>query len=297
MIPDYPNFVPLNLNHKGLVEAIASNYEPYSDFNFASLYCWNTDNTSELSWLNGNLVIKIPDYLTGKPCYSLLGESHIDASLSLLLQNHNILNFIPEAVIKHIKYPEKFVITEDPDHFDYVYSLAEHATFPGQKFRDQRKKMNRFLTDYGDAVQMIVIDFSNEEQTANLRRTFAGWAKEKLKDDVNIMLEKQAIDRLIDQARHHNVIGLELLIEGEAAGFSIVEKASGGYAVFHFHKALTSNKGADVYLTSKVSEYLLHEGCLLINWEQDMGLPGLRYSKMHYRPIKMLKKYQLTLAT
>ena len=67
MITNFPNFKKLGLEDKPLIESFVKRYLPYSDFNFVSLWSYDTDNSYEISYLNKNLVIKQDDYITNEP--------------------------------------------------------------------------------------------------------------------------------------------------------------------------------------------------------------------------------------
>src|SRR5689334_12270344 len=53
-IPIFPTFKPLAFTDQFAVESWARQFPPFADFNFISLWCWNTDNNIKLSWLNDN---------------------------------------------------------------------------------------------------------------------------------------------------------------------------------------------------------------------------------------------------
>ncbi|MGA9396241.1 MAG: hypothetical protein WCA83_14480 [Azonexus sp.] len=41
MIPDFPEFKPLELTDRAAIEAVVHAFPPYSDFSFTNLYAWN----------------------------------------------------------------------------------------------------------------------------------------------------------------------------------------------------------------------------------------------------------------
>jgi hypothetical protein len=82
-------------------------------------------------------------------------------------------------------------------------------------------------------------------------------------------------------------------VDGQPAGFSVHEPISKHYALSHFHKTLSHFRNIDVFLTNYAAQDLLARGYKYVNWEQDLGVPGLKKSKQSYRPLKMLKKYSV----
>lgn len=287
---DTIRFSKLDISHKELVESITSRFEPYSDFNFTSLFSWN-DGTSEIGTLNGNLVIRIADYITGDPVYSLLGDKMIDNSLVTLLSLAKEIKLVPEVATSNISQPETFEILEDQDNFDYIYSVEQLSSLPGQSLRTKRKAINRFERQYGSGATVQSIDLSERGQAEDLLRVFNEWAEDRGLDDEETRSEAEAIDRLLAHAANFDLIGTEARIDGKVVGFSIHEVLGRGYAVCHFQKSILSYDNLDPYLTNAAAQELRNRDCEYVNWEQDLGLPGLRELKSSYKPVKRLKKY------
>jgi hypothetical protein len=90
---------------------------------------------------------------------------------------------------------------------------------------------------------------------------------------------------------------VSLYINGVLAGFNIYEIISADYANCSFSKA-------DVKYHSSVYDILDWEEAKILNtkkikyynWEVDLGIPGLRYSKEKYKPAFFLKKFTVGLA-
>lgn len=294
MIPSYPKFVPLNISHKNIVNDITASLDLYSDFDFTSLFCWSAGGTTEVSILNGNLVVRMPDYLSGEPIYTLNGDNEIDKSLNELLHMTKEIELVPEPVVKSIKNKGLFAIKEDINHFDYIYSLEDHANFKGKNFKSKRNKMSRFVTRHGSDITLNEINFEDPVDIREIKEVFLNWAAERAKRPQEIAQESDVIDKFIKYSENFHLCGLKLSIGGKAVGFSIVEMPRQNFAIYHFQKVLdSSGVGTDVYLTNQTSKLLLKMGCKYINWEQDLGITGLRLSKSNYQPIKFLKKFKV----
>jgi hypothetical protein len=72
MLPHFPKFKPLELPDAEDVQRYTARYAPFSDFNFACLWSWNIDSRVLLSELNGNLVVRLGDYVTAR--FSILSS-------------------------------------------------------------------------------------------------------------------------------------------------------------------------------------------------------------------------------
>jgi hypothetical protein len=148
VISVFPNFSKLTIEHQPEVVRLTAGYEPYSDFNFTSLFCWNSDESTAISNLNGNLVINLPDYISGEPVYSLLGINMINESIGALLQITDRLKLVPEVVAELIN-PNLYISKEDRDNNDYIYELADLASLGGVKYKKKRNKLHSALKELG----------------------------------------------------------------------------------------------------------------------------------------------------
>lgn len=294
MIATFPNFDNLELSHKDPIRNITEKYDPYSDFNFTSLYCWNLNNSTAVSTLNNNLIIRLADYLTGDVIHSLLGETKIDESLSELLKHDYSLKLVPETVIKHINQKQHFKIIEDPDNFDYIYSLRSQSELAGKTYKGKRKKNNSFIKNFGADLQTVKLIFGNKSHAKTTLEIFDKWSTEKLLDATATAAERNAIERLLNARMSKKLMGIIIFIENNAVGFSINEVISADYAICHFQKTLPIYKGIDTFLTILTSKELRHFDCEYVNWEQDLGVSGLKQFKLNFKPDKFLKKYTVT---
>ncbi len=295
MIKTFPDFTPLDAKLRSEITKICSQFEPYSDFNFTSLLCWDTDGSTSVSLLEGNLVIRLPDYLSGKPVYSIIGENNIDGCISELLKVAKHLELVPESTVKKIQNPESYLIKEDLDQFDYIYSLADHATLAGGRFKTKRKLLARYLNTYGNATVISEVRLDDPFIKEQVESTFDRWASQKSADGSDKQ-ERKALLRLLQFSDELKIKGYLVTVAGKVAGFSITEVVDAEFAIYHFQKTLREYPHLDIYLTKISSEQLREHGCTYINWEQDLGIEGLRSSKQGYQPAYTLKKYSISFA-
>lgn len=298
MIATYPEFSKLDLAHKDEIERFTARFEPYSDFNFVSLFSWDTDGSAELSRLNGNLVMRLPDYLDGHPVYSILGDKQIDASVTALFQVAEKLEMVPEVAVHSLNDASRYRISEDEDNFDYVYDVSHLSHLAGSHFKKKRNKNNVFIKEHEDyELEVRVVRELDAAHAAELRHVDRQWAEATPRSGGDILAERKAIDRLLENFSAFNLMVTEVVVDGEIKAFSINELLSGKFALCHFEKALsTHHEHLNTFLAIEVARKLREAGCEFMNWEQDLGLEGLRRSKRSYRPVRMLKKYTLARA-
>ena len=85
MIPDFPSFKNIELTDKEDVDRFTLEHQPYSDFNFISMWSWDIKEKMRISQLNGNLVVLFTDYITGESFCSFLGTHNVNETTEILL--------------------------------------------------------------------------------------------------------------------------------------------------------------------------------------------------------------------
>jgi hypothetical protein len=288
MIAQFPQFTSLTQNSRSDIDSITSQFAPYSDFNFTSLFCWDTNDSVEVSNLDGNLVVKMPDYITGEPIYSFIGSHNVNQACQTLLENvDGSLRLVPEVIAEQL---HDFNVTEDRDSFDYVYDVHQMAILEGSSLKWKRKRYRRFERDH-ENISFKAVSLLEPTTQSAIRELFKAWAHERNKFNDDIVAERTAIERLLQYADLFTQVQATLLyVDGKLVGFSLNELLGKSYAVCHFHKTLFMYENADIYFSCRIAQELEKLGCKCINWEQDLGIPGLRTLKLSYDPIFFLKK-------
>ena len=144
MIPKFPEFKKLKFSDKLDVDKIVRKYPPYSDFNFISIWSWDSKDDIEISDLDGNLAVYFTDYITDEPFYSFIGDTNINETAVKLLElaeKNGLLKqlkLVPDIVARQIIPGNGLVAIEDPGNFDYMYQLEKLMTYNGNKLRSKR---------------------------------------------------------------------------------------------------------------------------------------------------------------
>lgn len=298
MSPKFPNFKKIELSDRALIESFTENYPPYSDYNFTSLWCWNTKDKTEISEFDGNLVVRFTDYLTGKPFYSFLGPRPYKRTVQKLLQFIEgeglppVLRLLPEHCIRRLKRTA-LKVEEDPDNFDYILAIKELVTYQGRSWRGKRNFVNRFRKQYQSTTSEI--DIADSRTRKSIQKLFLRWAEQKKLEAREVENESTALRRLLHAAQSSSFVAIGVFISDRLIGFSVNEVVAQSYAVLHFEKAdVNSFVGVYPYVMQETARELAARGCRYLNYEQDLGLPGLRKAKESYHPCHLLKKYILT---
>ena len=294
MIPNFPDFKHIEWSDKADVEQFTNEFPPYSDFNFVSLWSWNTREKMKVSQLHGNLVLLFYDYLTETPFLSFIGKNRLaDTSNALIeysLQKFQVgyLKLIPEAVAVQL-CQEQFCICPDEDSHDYIFSVAylrnignlANASNPAARFY---KKYIRLYPHH------TVKSYSRKDIPADeCIDLFKRWAKVKCLNHLELN-EYSAFVKFINNTENSNTI--VAIYDGNAMiAFAAVETVSTEYAIGHFLKADKSYAGINEAMHVHVCEHLFSNSVPYWNYEQDLGIPQLRQSKKKYKPVFYLKKF------
>lgn len=297
MIPHFPRFAKLKLEHKSSIEKITSKFSPYSDYNFASLWSYNTDNSIEVSILNNNLVVKFTDYLTVRPFYSFIGKNKIKQTVKELLtfaKEKKVdlhLKLIPEAIIQaDPSIYNHFTIVEDRDNHDYIISAKHVSELPIDIFKRKNYLVERFKRKYPQ-YKVKLIDLTNKINQQEILDLFAQWEKIGNKDRKETENELEAIKRLINSIHQIMFYTLGIYDGTKLIAFNMYEKTFNNHGISAFQKADKTYTGIYAMLSHEAAKHLRSLGCTHINYEQDLGIEGLRLSKSLWKPTHFLKKY------
>jgi hypothetical protein len=297
MSPVFPNFKKIEIDDKDVIEKFTNKFQPYNDFELMSLWTYNKGDRNAFSILHDNLVVKIQDFITGKFFYSFIGTNNAKDVVEKLIQKSkeenlgNKLYLIPEVSIKSSPDLEKyFLIKEDPDSFDYILSVNELAELRGNKYHDKRNMVNRFKKLYPDHY-VKPLELTQEKTRKDIKDLFLFWEQKKGKKRIETEIELIAIKRVFDLVNVLRVTGIGIYLKNILIGFSIYHPVQNNYAILSFEKADSSCKGVYEYVNYCAANHLKTLGCIYINYEQDLGIPGLKKAKTLWRPVFFLKKY------
>lgn len=297
MIPVFPHFKNLELKDWEFIKNYTKQFPPFNDFEFVSLWTYNMGGENSFSLLNDNLVIKIHDFITGKFFYSFLGSNNTHDTISKLLIKSKEDNFgtklylIPEINLKNSpKIENLFSIKEDRDSFDYIISVDEMANLEGSKYSNRRNHINKFKKLYpGHTIQ--IIDLTKKKAKQDIKELFILWETQKGKNRNETIIELTAIEKLFDLVNVMPIQCLGIYFQHKLIGFSTFHIVHDNYAILSFIKGDTSYRGIYEYLNQEIAKYLKTLGTQYLNYEQDLGIPELRKSKLLWHPVIFLKKY------
>ncbi len=193
------------------------------------------------------------------------------------------------------RYPHaKFNITAERDCFDYVYLAQDLINLSGRKFHGKKNHLNAFSKEYPNAKYLPI----TEEIIPKCREELNIWLERHKRanpDNPFICYEQAAIHEIFDHFDKFKLKGGAILLDGKIVAFTFGEKLNSDTAVIHVEKADSNIRGIYAAINQNFVEHEWSD-MIYINREEDMGIDGLRKAKKSYRPIKMIEKFNATLA-
>ena len=298
MVTSFPKFSKLNTNHKTFIDKIFETFPPYSDHTFSSLHSWNIDDKVEICELYGNCVVKLNDYLTNESFLSFIGNNRpaetVESLLNYAKSDQMLLSqlkLIPEHNLVNLELDNEFEITEDPDNYDYIYSIDELAELKGNKYRGKRNFVNRFSKLY--KWEVLNLNLDDDKVWEEMQNLYHRWSEKQNEKENDIQNESRALNRIRESMNLIPLYSLGLRVENKMDGYSINELHNQGFATNLFEHADTNFTGVFPFLKMQTAIKLKELGYKYLSHQQDLGLEGLRKSKKAYYPTLYLKKYSI----
>lgn len=269
------------------------------EYTFANLYLWNRAYAQQIACLDDRLLVRVegrlgPAYLypSGRgelvPALDLLAEDAAAQGRSLTLV---CVSQSQQAAIEAV-CPGRFAWQDDRDGYDYLYDVGRLAQLTGKKLHGKRNHIHRFDRQFPDWLAEAITP-SNVPDCVELERR---WAIDHRGEGAGENTLSEETAAVIEALYHMEELGLEgLLIR---AGGSVVAFTLGGFITptcfdVNFEKALAHVQGAYTVVNREMARLVQerHPSVKYLNREDDLGLEGLRKSKLSYYPDLLLAKY------
>ena len=302
---------PVELADRAVLDPFfASLSDPLSDYTFSQLFTWR--NSLRILWkqMDGHLCV----FANGSGDLTLLmppiGDTGGDGALCQaikLMDEYNCSRGVPQRT--RIEYASEELLARfnqagllvEPMGADYVYDVDRMIDLAGSDLASKRQAKNRFLRLYDHRVE----HYSAANHLADCDALLENW---KIHQDAQhledpgihfLKRDKESIATSLC-LRHAQTLGLQgMVIYVRDAGTTNAWSLRG----FTFGEALGTNQSSITIektdlQTKGLAQFIFSEFCRdcwsdrpLVNVGDDWGLPTLGWTKMSYRPVKLLKKF------
>jgi hypothetical protein len=208
----------------------------------------------------------------------------IQKEISELIKSNDTIRAIPEGV--KILLENYFSFQEERDRFDYLYDIEELIELKGRKFHNKKNQVNRFEKIYNFSYEKI-----HSKNIKELMEFEEKWCQDR-ECSIYKGLDKESlgIKEIFENYDALQLKGGILRVGGEIAAFSIGEQITPNTCLIHIEKGDIKYQGVyqemnRIFLKEEFShlEY--------VNREEDLGIEGIKKSKVSYNPVMLLKKY------
>ncbi|MFX1418756.1 MAG: DUF2156 domain-containing protein [Promethearchaeota archaeon] len=295
---------PIEITHKTLFDKYFQKYPPQnSEFTFTNLFMWRNYYNFLFLEYKGHLLLFSNDYLKNrrKPIninsreyiyfFPPIGPHPENIIIELFESFGNIeVHRVPEDICVNLQTNEEFsklnlVCLEDRNNWDYIYNREEILNLAGNKYRQNRRWLQKFLDNYDYDFQLLTRSLVEKCKELQLE-----WCVMRAcTEDESLEAEQEAIYEALNNFDNLGFSGGLLCVVDKCAAYTFGEMLNDNTMVIHVEKAHMEFEGS----YQVINNFFLKNCCvnaICVNREQDLGIEGLRRAKESYKPIKMNKK-------
>lgn len=266
------------------------------DLNLLNAYLWRNEYNIKFAIYNETLLkayFKDDDSVwgycmpVGKNIKGALEEIFADAKERNQMPHIVMLTNGQKAMLESL-YPSKFEFVRSPENQDYLYLTKELIMLKGKKFHAKRNHISKFYRNYPEN-HFETIDSSNKEDAFSV---VIDWYKE---NNMNIddSEEVNAVREALDNMDEFKMQGAVLYVEDKPVAMTLGSEISDRIFDINFEKALRTYDGVYAVINNEFAQTI--SSYEYINREEDMGIEGLRKSKLSYNPVIILDRFNATL--
>jgi hypothetical protein len=299
MIPEFPQFRPIQLEDREVLGDIIWEYQPQtSEWTFANLFIWRSHYGFQWSLYRDWLLVlgtadrKGPFFLPpiGPP-------SRLEVVLESLQwlqeekgEKNSRIERADSRLVDEIQETPALVVEPSREQFDYLYRSQDLIHLAGRRYHGKRNHINKFRQKYAFTYSPL-----EERHLPECLELGGFWCQvRRCEEDMNLMGEWEAVREALTHFTELRIQGGVLLIRDKVEAFSLAELLNRETAVIHLEKANPEIPGLYPMINQQFCEKSWSR-VLWINREQDLGEPGLRQAKESYFPDHLVDKFRIRL--
>lgn len=285
------NFKSVRIQDKKTIDSYLKVGSQTCDRAFANLFCWQHFYKTQWAEYENWLVIRayingerraayIPVSKNESPHY----EQIIPALLEEAKQNKQNLTLmgLDDKEIEILKNccSNDFIFDKNRDFADYVYKSEDLRTLKGRKYAQKRNHVNKFKLLYDFRYEPI-----SKNNIPDCLKLEENWLQQHRSDN-STYAEYDVIKSAFDNYDELDLTGGALYVGDNLVAFTYGSALNGEMFCTHVEKGDISYEGVYQMINYLFAQHL-PDNYVYINREEDMGLKGLRKSKMSYEPERL----------
>lgn len=288
-IKSYPEFAPIDKGMKPFFDEAFLKLNPtVSEFTFTNIYSWRQAYNFSVSSLGGFIILRA-NSASIEEFFQPIGQGNMRSVIEKISKDTGkSFARMPESIAEIFKADNLFKVEFDRDNSDYLYKVEDLGLLKGRKYDAKRNFIKKFKSAY--EYEYIKLNETNACECLDFEER---WCLVKNCDKVEgLSKERQAIREMLNNFREFNLIGAAIKVKKSICALAIAEKLNSNTIVMHVLKADPNMQGLYQVM---LNDFLLNEAksFTYVNLEQDLGVEGLRISKLSYHPCEIVKKYKV----
>jgi hypothetical protein len=298
-IPEFPELRPLTIEDHGTLSGrLARQGSAICDLCPANLFIWRDCERPSLTKIGDSLCILIEPHSPPPFFLEPVGGTRLADAVRTCLTRADSVSRCSKELVDALP-TEEFDVRPLRDHFDYIYLTQALAELKGKKFDGKRNQIRKFTRNFPD-YEFRPLDPS---LFGNAMALFGKWLEQRagtsateVSASFTYECQRHALRRAFHEYDRLGLIGGAIRAHGELQGFIIASMARADMVIVHFQYADASLPGIYQVLLRDACRDLF-AGCTYINLEEDLGLAGLRRTKLSYLPLRLEEKYEIRVKT
>ncbi len=294
------NFQPFRISDIPLFQQCLRDSGRVCDHVFANLFCWREHYGNQWAAYADRLIIRSLSAAShGLPKYMIYPNIHTTALPQILEQigedagaDGYILLQLSDKEQQTLEqlYPDGFLYDNLRYRADYLYETRAFQTFSGRKLAAKRNHVNKFKSLYSYHYEPLTR--KHFDACLQLLRQ---WREAYTGNAAHLDREEVAIRRFLEHFEEFGLLGGTLFVEDNLVAFTFGSPINSHTIDTHVEKADTRYEGVFPMISQQFALHLPLQ-YTHINREEDLGLPGLRQSKLSYQPLQLVEKRTARLA-
>ncbi len=258
------------------------------EYTFSNLFIWRKLYNTSYAVINGCIIFRIEQGGTVTYSYPAGNGNKKEAIKALWeLQNDKLtLCWLTDATKAELSemFPDSFGFTEQREYAEYIYNAKDLIELKGKKYHAKRNHISKFRRNATSGHEFV---FFNDTNIVYCKKLYKEWLSQK---EGAYAEEEQALMECLENYKELGLCGAMILNSEGICAFTIGGRLNSNTFVVHVEKGLDACDGA----YAVINNYFAAQAAAdyeYINREDDLGLEGLRKSKMSYYPAYLINKY------
>ncbi len=295
------NFEEISIKHRAdfLRFVLATNYIT-CELAFTNLFCLRKKYGTEIFIDNDFMYIRQTTKSNPNAYYYFMpiGEGDLKQAVERIEADAkaNGREFLFWGITEEMKekltavLPDRFEFTTNRDWAEYVYLSQKLITLEGSDLKKRRNNLNLFLNKYGESYKFTPLTADNLHKAWEYQEKWVEANLEKNEDAESLMQENEIIRCAFDNWEALGLLGGIVSIDDEVLGYTYGNATYKNTFDIFVEKADYTKNGIYQAINRDFATYACTD-VKYINREEDLGIEGLRTSKLKYKPEILLAKY------